>query len=231
VAKLLDVWVEDRGSPCTVFAFGGINGRLGIGSFEFQKVTRNLDANLVFARDNGQAWYQSVLAKKAAVPDALCELAPQVNHLLLAAGDATRVITIGNSMGGYAALVFGALLKARQIIAFSPQTFIGPSQKLRHLDYRWAKKIVPIWIRYGLSRKSYDASSFLWALDGSCDVKVFYGERSQFDKLHAKRLVGIEGVEVTEVSGTGHDGVKTMRESGELAAVLSSACESAAWAG
>ena len=39
------------------------------------------------------------------------------------------IITIGGSMGGYAALLFGSLLPVNGIIAFGPQTFIDKDNR------------------------------------------------------------------------------------------------------
>ena len=52
---------------------------------------------------------------------------------------------MGNSAGGYAAILFGLLLKVDKVVAFSPQTFFGPFKNLINRDFRWAKQQLKIY--------------------------------------------------------------------------------------
>lgn len=51
-----------------------------------------------------------------------------------------KTIFCGNSMGGYAALMFGYLMGVDKIIAFSPQTTINTKWLILNNDFRWFKK-------------------------------------------------------------------------------------------
>jgi pimeloyl-ACP methyl ester carboxylesterase len=49
----------------------------------------------------------------------------------------SKVITIGQSMGAYAAVMYGLLLEVQQVIAFGPLSFLDPQQALLYHDRRW----------------------------------------------------------------------------------------------
>jgi len=131
-----EVLIEDRDSSRTIIAFGGVNGRLGMPPFEWQKITENLDANIVFIRDIEQAWYQRLLGKRYLSRNELSLIDPRLGAII----SGRQTITLGNSMGGYAAIAFGSLLGANLILGFSPQTFIDPVSRIRHKDWRWKSK-------------------------------------------------------------------------------------------
>ena len=40
-------------------------------------------------------------------------------------------------MGGYAALLFGNILKVDKVLSFAPQTFIDKTNRLINCDFRW----------------------------------------------------------------------------------------------
>jgi hypothetical protein len=89
--------------------------------------------NKVLVRDSGNAWYQRTI-------DGLGEHPDQTAAGLRALVDAiqpSKVVTIGQSMGGYAALMYGLLLQAQQVIAFGPLSFLDPQQALLYHDRRW----------------------------------------------------------------------------------------------
>jgi len=90
--------------------------------FEWQRTfleeLRDLDLNLLFVLDASDIWWHGVypgldnhgvLGLKEFLQSKIDECKPK------------QVITIGASRGGYAAVLFGCLLKADTVLAFSPQ--------------------------------------------------------------------------------------------------------------
>lgn len=102
-----DVLIEDRGEALTIVAFGGIAGRVGMPPYEWKKITCRLKANIVFMRDFDQTWYQNHLSKihSCSLPEPF--RAHNVLSQLVRRGP---TITLGNSMGGFAAIAYGQLL-------------------------------------------------------------------------------------------------------------------------
>src|SRR5438045_7257566 len=97
----------DRGIACDfepqsntiVVAFGGISGGVGAPVFEFFRILSRIGVKRVFVRDHYRAWYhRGVEGVGADIPSVASELAKLF--------EGHRAILIGNSAGGYAALLF-----------------------------------------------------------------------------------------------------------------------------
>lgn len=56
-----------------------------------------------------------------------------------------NICFLGNSMGGYAAILFRALLNVDKVIAFSPQTFIDRKNRFLKYDNRWKKQLTKLY--------------------------------------------------------------------------------------
>jgi hypothetical protein len=120
-------------SDTLVVAFGGIAGGLGTPPFEFFRILSRIGVKKAFVRDHHQAWYHRGVKGVGRDIDAVSR------HLReLCAG--RRAIFVGNSAGGYAALLFGAAIGA-EVHAFSPQTFISHGLRKEHGDRRWQAEI------------------------------------------------------------------------------------------
>ncbi|ASQ10233.1 tetratricopeptide repeat-containing protein [Sinorhizobium meliloti] len=88
-------------------------------NFEMQTALKDLRVNKLHVKDRtGQSWFH------AGVEGISCDLQSTADALssVVKGGRFKRVTCIGASMGGYAALLFGALLKVDRAVAFSPQT-------------------------------------------------------------------------------------------------------------
>lgn len=106
-----------RGHPGTrdlVIAFAGVMGGLGgIDVPEFSKSLRAgaAERDVIFVRESPPAWYNSADENLIAT--------------LAAAGTGKRVLTLGNSMGGFAAILFALLLPGPcRSLSFVPQLSI-----------------------------------------------------------------------------------------------------------
>jgi acetyl esterase/lipase len=129
--------LEDLESDSEVLAivFGGLLMRVGMmPPFEFFNViAQSAPAKKIFVRDHRQAWYHGGVRGLAADIDGVAEgLRRRIDAV-----QPTRVVTLGTSAGGYAALLFGRLLGVSEAHAFSPQTFISPDLRERYGDGRW----------------------------------------------------------------------------------------------
>lgn len=112
-------------SETVVVSFGAKGG--GQGVFHFFKVLKPLpDVSKLLVRDPSGSWYNAGLP---GVGDRLEDIAAAIECELAQLG-AKRVITLGPSMGGYAAILFGCMLGAERAIALAPQTLLDPA--LRH---------------------------------------------------------------------------------------------------
>lgn len=138
-----------------VIAFGGLQQRLGGGAgggvppYEFVRSCQKAGArHSLFVRDATRSWYcrglgigsveertrggdgdggggGGVAWRETSTFDAMVEEL----RAEIAALAPSRVVTIGSSMGGYAAVRAGIALNAHTVIAFSPQVLIEPSAR------------------------------------------------------------------------------------------------------
>jgi len=209
---------RDYANPGDTFlvAFGGIKGELEIPVFEFTRLARELPAKKLFLRDLEQCWYHRGIAGIATDLDGLVAYIRTEARAL----GCRRIATLGNSMGGYAAILVGSLLSAEEIVAFSPQTFVGRFQRWRHGDRRWAEQIARARASDGAKRHYYDLARVLRRRAQKFRVRIYYGNESALDTVHAQRLGAHGGVTLHAVPAAAHNVVRRMRDSGDLVRIL-----------
>jgi pimeloyl-ACP methyl ester carboxylesterase len=205
----------DSDSRTLLIAFGGLRGRVDVPPFEFLSVTGDFPVKRMYVRDLYQAWYHRGIPRQRA--KSLVGVADRLRELI-APHDVERLVTIGNSSGGYAALVFASLLGADVALAFAPQTTIDPDAMADLGDRRWethlrklhdAGRIDPAWtdLREALPQH----------LGANTRLQVYFNERLAIDRLHAERLAGIDAVRLLRFGhGSGHYLVNTLRNNGSL---------------
>ncbi|TRL32274.1 hypothetical protein [Rhizobium straminoryzae] len=193
-----------------VIAFAGIQSILGgIEVWEFAK-TLTSDENVeearrhvAFVRERPALWYNSV--------DPAC-LAP-----FLAMQDGRAVVTLGNSMGGFAAILFSLVLPGiRRSIAFCPQYSVHPD----HCPWerRWQDQIAEIdnWrfetcLPHGPCPEAQDL-----------DHMIFCGSDVGDDVRHAEAILAgaTHPVSVFLIHGCGHDVARSLKRREALVPVL-----------
>ncbi|MDQ3226141.1 MAG: hypothetical protein M3Q50_05870, partial [Chloroflexota bacterium] len=121
------------GSRTLLVLFGGIAGGVSMPVFEFFRLTSELPVNKAFLRDPRRGWYQ------LGIPGLGDSATAVLDHLqaIIARAGTGRVVMAGASAGGFAAILFGALCAADEVIAFSPQTFVDRENRARAGDTRW----------------------------------------------------------------------------------------------
>lgn len=207
------------GATTMLISFGGIAGGLVVAPFEFGGVISEIKAHKVFVRDQYQAWYHqgvqgsenSLGALYARLVDIRDEMQPR------------RVVTIGNSCGGFAALLFGSLMGAAQVHAFAPQTYIGPWRRLFTRDFRWSREMLRLHLLVRPKCRCYDLRPVLTLTDANCHI--YYSLSDAMDVRHAERLVSVTGVQLHPYEMGGHELVRQMRDSGELARIVEAAID------
>lgn len=210
-------------SDTLLVAFGGMRGQVGMPPFEFFKATGEIPVKRLFVRDLRQAWYHRGVPGHGETID-------EVGANLLELADANgveRLVTTGNSAGGYAALVFGILLGADAVLCFAPQTVLEPAVLDEIGDHRWdeqlrelldADALDPRWA--DLARALPDAAPLSAARERRPRAAVYYDATYDADRFHAERLAAVPGLELHARQGGAHGLVREMRASGELDSIL-----------
>ena len=89
--------------------------------------------NKILVRDSGNAWYHRQIAGLGNHVD---ETAQALRELVRRIAP-SQLTTLGQSMGAYAAVMFGLLLDAQQIVAFGPLSFLDVQQARLYHELRW----------------------------------------------------------------------------------------------
>jgi hypothetical protein len=209
-------------SSTLLVAFGGIREGFVIPVFEFSNFTARFGVKRLFVRDLRQAWYHRGVPRHGA---RLKDVADYLGRLI-AEHDPQRVVMTGVSAGGYAALVFGTIMRADVVLAISPQTVIDPEVLAALDDHRWDAWAEALTAAHALDRDWADLREALPAAGNSgTRYEVYFAESDPLDKLHAERLGGLPRVKLFRFGRGGHFVVREMRASGALDNVLRRALE------
>jgi pimeloyl-ACP methyl ester carboxylesterase len=208
-------------SRTLLIAFGGLaQGLRGMPPFEFHGAARDIPVKRLFVRDPRQAWYHLGIFRYgrsfAALGDSLVELGKR--------WDLERIVTVGVSMGGYAALAFGTLLAADTVVAIAPQTVIDLDVMWAMDDHRYDRRLGELAAAGRLDRTWTDLSSALprarHARGARTRYQIYYAERFRIDRLHAERLAEVPGVRLYRFGLGGHELALSLRDTGTLETML-----------
>ncbi len=138
-----------------------------------------------------------------------------------------RVVTLGASAGGYAAVRYGLDLGADRILAFAPPTTLQ-----RDVLWEDGRGFTVI------SRLEQYAPTMMGplrphvAVAGSASrIDLYFGSDMALDRTHAEALAGLEGVRLCEIPGLDHHGAAgELLVRGELPAILAEAVKGEATA-
>lgn len=201
------------GAPLLI-AFSGFAHALPLPSFEFVGVSRDLGINRIFVRDLTQTWYH---AGHGGVSTTIDGTAAYLKRKIQEAA-ANRVVVVGNSAGGYAATLFGTLLDADVVHAFSPYSMLG--------DKRYVRDQETIEYMYeSFSDRYFDLRSVLRSYERTGAIHLYYDPELTIDSRQTVHLAGLPNVECHALPGRSHELIYLLKESGELRKILSSSIE------
>ncbi len=189
-----------------LFAFGGIAGKMAaFPPFEFFRLTQHLQVNKAYIRDLNRSWYHGGLEGITQDIDGT------VDYLqgIVRDSGTDRLVVFGSSMGGYAALLFGALLNAQATHSFSPHTFLTDRKNVRNQE-----ELKALHERY--STRYFDLNDFLTPSETSGDVHIYYDTTNRKDRKHVSHLDDDLKLQLHPFRGGGHNLVKYLKAAGEL---------------
>lgn len=196
--------------------FGGIAAGFVIPPFEFYNAAKIIDENKIFIRDFSQSWYhQGLDGISNNIQSTATFIAREIQQL-----NPKKVFFVGNSMGGYAAIVFATLIGQGEVIAFAPQTFISPLLRLKHGDTRWSTQILSTYKRGIFKTKVWNIKRLLLQNNHNQKISIFVSKDDLLDCIHAQHLGNISGVTIFEFHDGGHEIVKLLRDTGKLPDIM-----------
>jgi len=204
------ILLEEGDKEKLIMFFGGLGMRIGITEqpFEFVRTTRYAKYTKIFIRDAYRIWYQRGLKD-------LTDTLPDTISLLKEITDGyENIICVGNSAGGYGALMFGSALQVNCVHAFSPQTFIDPQRDAR---YKQAGTAVKLEIPTILDVKPL--------MTGRTTYFLHYCGGDKLDRLHAERLRSSPNVRLFKYQCNSHVTAKYLRGRNLLSKIIE--CETA----
>lgn len=158
----------------------------------------------IFLRDRSNTWYQ------AGVPDAGDSVEAVAETIRQRARGYDRVVTLGSSMGGYAALAFAPLLNATRAVAVVPQVRVGTAAAGEIGDGRfyWRYPSIDALGRPDLCRLDQ------WMRGYQGEAFAIYGTEDREDAANAA-LLDDGPVRVLRMRGLDHNGAaRTSLKSG-----------------
>ncbi|MBW4487889.1 MAG: cupin-like domain-containing protein [Trichocoleus desertorum ATA4-8-CV12] len=171
----------------------------------------NKPINRILVRDLSNSWYQYGIPGLGKTVDEVVNSLKQLIDQIAP----SKVITIGQSMGGYAAIMFGQLLDVAQIIAFGPLSCLDSAQAIAMGDTRWlsimeALEANPPTVRY------FDLPTLCQTSSHTSDIHIFYGKKPDpetpgtvnLDDLHASRFSVLPNCKIRAFEESGHAIVK-----------------------
>ncbi|HMJ77316.1 MAG TPA: hypothetical protein VK507_15160 [Iamia sp.] len=203
--------VSGRGT--VLLAFGGLGQSMGVPPFEFFNLTVGYDVDRIFVRDTQRGFYHRGVTD---VGRTIVEIRDHVAGLI---PDGSRVITIGVSAGGYAALLFGTLLGVDEVHAISPITCLTRGGRLVLRDRRWPAEMRAI-RREPLLQPEYLDLRAVAAAHGLPPTSIYVARDNRVDRRHTGRLADRPEVTVHLQPGDSHLVVKQMRADGTLEALV-----------
>ena len=185
-----------------------------IPGFSLRGTLVGLPVSKLYLRDPDKAWFLRGLRGVTRNVD------ETVAFLLAEAASvgARRIVLTGYSLGGFAALLHGALLGADEVHAISPQTFISFWRRWRAGDHRWRRYVLPL--HFGNTRRYHDLRPYLARSSVRTKLHVYFARDSRLDARHAEYLRDLPQIITHECAEGSHRLVTTLRESGELRTIL-----------
>lgn len=127
---------------------------------------------------------------------------------------------VGNSMGGYAALMFSSLIGIGEVIAFAPQTFISPLLRWKYKDDRWKNQILKTYKKSFFRKNIWDLKPLLLRQKVYQKKSVYISKEDMLDCIHASHISSVPGVIIHEFESGGHEIVTKLRDEGKLPLIM-----------
>ena len=151
----------------------------------------------IFFRDIYKQWYLKGINNNIDTPEKLTSWLKDETK-------GYKVITIGSSAGGYAAMLYGSLLMAERILAFNPQF------ELNSLFGRSDEAKNPILYRLKDTAWNNYFDLMKWVSNRPYNIYYFYSSKSPLDTKQHRHIKDIKGIHQIGFS-TSHHGIPFLK--------------------
>ena len=219
-----DYWYEENNGDILLVTFAGMGWKNSIPTFifhNFLKAYENVDK--LFLRDTNCRYYMTGLRRSTSTLEDTLILIRE----LIEKKKYKKVVALGCSAGGFAAILYGHLLNFDKVLAFSPQTVLNHKKTLLIGDKYNAPKTCE-WLHERTKQPNSPTDLYKKSLDlnnmkpFNCSVDVHYSVSANMgtDKLHALYIEDGDKCNIIEHPGNDHMVALTLRNNGQLKAII-----------
>lgn len=198
-------------------------------AFDFVRRLRKLEGlwgrrfHRIHLRDPQLCWYlKGVPGLGTDLPGTIAAIARIIDAL-----QPSRVVTLGQSMGGYGAILFGQQLRADRVVAFGALSTMEPAVADQRGDTRWIT-VMRALADEGIEGATTDLVRMLVEHPGKTEFRLHYGQRpdaaehgpENLDLYHARRFAALPLCKMTLYQEASHTIVEHLRLAHELDATL-----------
>lgn len=202
-------------SDTILVSFAGNAGMFGMPVFEYKNFLKNIPTKKIFVRDPHMLWYHKGIPGIGSNVDEIADYLKGILHQ----ANPKRTLMVGNSAGGYAAILFGVLTEADEVHAFVPQ-----SKLLNKNDFRNKKNLDKLHSQVGTENKYYDLNSLLTDIcPKKTKIYIHTPLFNRIDRHHVKYIKNNPHVKLIRYCSFGHYLTKILRDSGILRTIITSA--------
>jgi hypothetical protein len=168
----------------------------GKSAFDFVRAADPIPVKKMFIRDPNMLWYQK------GTPGLGTDVPTMAERIraIIADQHVQRTVMIGNSGGGFAAILFGVILGVDEIHAFNPPTKLHEAA-----DTSMPEQLVVLERELGLGSPYLDLQKVLrQSLTAKTAIYIHYSRGDRKDRRHAYHLSEFPNVHIIEYPSVSH---------------------------
>ncbi|WP_269608938.1 tetratricopeptide repeat protein [Prochlorococcus marinus] len=213
-----DYFYEDNNSDILLISFGSMGrNRKFIPSFNFYNLLKkDKSFDKLFLRDIDRNYYLTGLKNSTSNLEETIELIKNLSSVKRY----KKTVSVGASAGGFAAILFGNLLKFSKVIAFNPQTAISGEKETIIKDTFYTVDLCKRLRDLNPSNALYQKCLSLKKLiPFKTNVEIHFSNLSEIDKNHAK-FIEHKNCKLIKHNSSSHLLALQLRESKNLKEII-----------
>lgn len=206
-----DLQVCNGSGRATFVLFSGSSHRLGCSLNTFDLFLQPLPANAVYLRDFGNMFYLRGIESFGDLESSVTQLKLRLDRM-----NASPVICVGNSGGGYGALLFGNALSADKVVCFSGRS------TLQDLEDDPESRPIFSKVTATIAEQKIPVPDLIEAYRrSSIPVHWVFGAENRFDAHHAEAFATAGTATLEPIVGwKGHNVMGVLAAKGRLKAIF-----------
>ena len=184
-----------------IIIFTGKQPDLSAPRFNLVKGTIHWPLHKIYVKDINNSWYHG---EHPEIGGGIINLKEHLEEFLQELSY-SNVYTVGGSMGGYAAMLYGCLLEADVVSTFGPQTFIDKWNRLKSLDFRSMAEKRKLYQYASSNPDFFDLKKVLAATKNLPEIHIHIGRKNRIDQYHVKHLGNYPSIKIHLYETKRHD--------------------------